>query len=607
MREKRQPGNNRNKKSGMDAVFRNGRPAGRGAGPGARVMAVLRRNRFFLLFLGALAALEFVLSVFLVSRAAEIERDQMLALMYERARALVWTLEGGARFLGGRGRADNLPRLLEEVGRQPGIAWIALVDKRGRIVADSNPAVAGLELYTPEEMARLAPGNYLQGRFSPDDPDIYETWQLFNPGRLYGPGHHKCAPGEPQYVFLALDASDFVRHIRSYISQLTTIAALGSLATLIGAALVFFIYQFLSSRRKLADARALSEQVVRNFPAAIVLTDGCGEIVLCNSPASRIPGIGRGRPLPEKLLDWAAILAELDKKGVIQERESEIAMPEPWPVSLSAALVRDSGGKKAGYLFVLRDMAELRRLQEKLRQSERLSALGSMAAGVAHEIRNPLSSIRGYAVYLSERLKGDPLGRRAADIMAEETERLNRVLTDLLAVAKTPRLSKREISLEEVLRGAAGVAAAEAQNKGLALNLALPQYEAQAGEAGTKKAMLMADPDRLRQAVLNLLINAVEATDRGGRIELALQKISPGAGGRKFWRISVSDTGRGMDEKAMAQAFTPYFSTKAAGTGLGLPIVQQIAEAHGGSASLTSRPGQGSTFYLDLPAEPEQE
>lgn len=564
-----------------------------------------------LLLLGGLALAGLCIAVLVITRAVEREREQMLAAIHGRADSLVWALEGSARFLDPGPHGNGmLARLAEEVARQPGVAWIAITDGAGRILADSNPELAGSVLYTPEELRRLAPGSLTQGRFSPDDPSIYETWRLFAPGRLRGVhGRRAGAPPGPETaagrcIFVALDVTGMEERLEEYVLHLWFMAGLVLVAALAMAALGLLFQRYRSSRRRLADAEALAAQVVRNYPAGLVVLDSAGEVRLCNARARSLLGMDAADAAPASMtarlagtgLDWPALMAELDGGVRLLEREMELWRPQgaPLPVQLTAARLSGSGREPLGYLFALRDLGEIRSLQRQLRQHERLSALGNLAAGLAHEIRNPLSSIRGYATYLTERLRGDPLGHATGQTLIEETERLNRVLSDLLSLARPRDLARAPVSLGGVLSRVVAVATPDASEKGVRLRLSLPEGGADTAEV---------DADRLMQAVLNLVINAIQATDAGGEVEVALARGRGQEPAQDCWRISVRDTGCGMSAATAAQIFTPYFSTKADGTGLGLSIARQIVEQHGGEISAGSLPGRGTTMTILLPVE----
>lgn len=592
-----------------------------------------RHSRFFWQLLAGLALAGVCAAAFLVARGAEQEKAQMLANMQGRADVLIWALEGSARSFGHM-RRNPMLGLVEEVAKQPGVAYIALVDADGRILIHSKPELVGTLLYSREAMQKLVPGENSQSRFSPDNAGVFETYKQFTPSRprgngmnmprhmgmrrmmdrqrIPGDGHHSLSPAGPENnaVFVGLDASHFADNLHEYVFHLSAIAGLITLAALTGTVLLFYIHNYRFSRKMLEDTQALAAQVINSYPAALVVTDPQGIIVLSNRHGRKMLGFSGQEKTPPSLrefplLDWQALMGELDAGKVILEREADLfrSRADSLPVSLSAAKIIGSENIFLGYLFILRDLGEIRRLQKQLRQHERLSALGNLAAGVAHEIRNPLSSIKGYATYLTEKLKNDKMAYATGNILIQETERLNRVMSDLLSVAKPLDLRLQPARIESVLEQAVRVASSDAKEKGVAVHLRLPP------PGSFPERDILLDADRLMQALLNLLVNAVQATDSGGSVEVALANGRPRAtdegGGADergaFWSISVSDTGCGMPAQTVAQLFTPYFTTKASGTGLGLVITQQIVEQHGGEIKVFSRPGMGTTFTILLP------
>lgn len=572
------------------------------------------------LVLAAIALLGLLAAAMLINRAIDTERSQMLAAIHGRADSLVWALEGSVRSLGGKGSDSGaLAHLVAEVARQPGIAWIVITDAAGHILADSNPELTGETLYAPEEMRRLAPGSISQGRFSPDDPSIYEIWRLFAPGRLRGfPAGHESKPGKRgaygNCIFVGLDVTGMEEKLEDSEARLWFVAVLVMVAALAMALLAMLLRRYRSSRRLLADAEALAAQVVQNYPAGLMVLDRAGRVLLCNARARAMLGLeksergdapaGDSPKLAETGLDWFSLMDELEKGVGLVQREQELYRLDaaPLPIELAASRIHDSNDQPLGYLFSLRDLGEIRSLQRRLRQHERLSALGNLAAGLAHEIRNPLSSIRGYATYLAERLRGDALGLATSQILIEETERLDRVLSDLLNLARPRELARQPTSLGAVLSRVLTVAAPDAAENGVRLYSSLVP--------GNDLALI--DADRLMQAVLNLVINAIQATDAGGEVEVALdrqpeaesdsaQAQNAAGTGAPMWRIRVRDTGCGMAADTAAEIFTPYFTTKANGTGLGLSLAQQTVELHGGVISASSLPGRGTTITILLP------
>jgi two-component system sensor histidine kinase HydH len=239
-----------------------------------------------------------------------------------------------------------------------------------------------------------------------------------------------------------------------------------------------------------------------------------------------------------------------------------------------------------GSVLLIRDLREIRELQEKVRRGERLASLGRLAAGVAHEIRNPLSSIRGFAQYFRNRFKDQKEELEYASIMVKEVDRLNRVITELLDFARPKEPRREPHSLEEILDHTLEVLRPE---------LAKKKAEVEKGYE-SELPLARVDRDQLSQALLNLLINSLEAMEEGGKVRVGLRRE-----GRDSLRVSISDTGKGIPGEDLEKVFEPFFSTKRKGTGLGLAIVHQIVESHGGHIRVESKEGEGTDFQIVLP------
>jgi two-component system sensor histidine kinase HydH len=229
----------------------------------------------------------------------------------------------------------------------------------------------------------------------------------------------------------------------------------------------------------------------------------------------------------------------------------------------------------------------LQRLRKEVERNQRFAAIGRLAAVVAHEIRNPLSSIKGFATFFRQRPGAVPDDVKVADIMIQEVERLNRVITELLEYSRPLSLARGKANLAELVRNTLGTIQQLAQEKGVTVCADLP--------AGVPEAML--DADRMTRVFLNLFLNAIAAMESGGVLSVAVCREDA-----KTLRATVSDTGAGIRGEDLGRVFEPYFTTKPSGTGLGLAIVQRIVEAHGGEIRLESEPGKGTTFTILLPA-----
>ncbi|MGG8098787.1 two-component system sensor histidine kinase ZraS [Klebsiella aerogenes] len=230
-------------------------------------------------------------------------------------------------------------------------------------------------------------------------------------------------------------------------------------------------------------------------------------------------------------------------------------------------------------------------LQEAMARKEKLMALGHLAAGVAHEIRNPLSSIKGLAKYFAERTPPGGEAQELALVMAKEADRLNRVVSELLELVRPAHLNYQPVDINALIHHSLQLVSQDAQSRGIELQFT-PRPEL---------TTIKADPDRLNQVLLNLYLNAMQAIGRDGVIHVSASEAD-----RQRVKIVVKDSGKGMSDEELQAIFTPYFTTKADGTGLGLAVVQNIIEQHGGTIRAESQPGAGAIFTLWLPVDAQR-
>jgi PAS domain S-box-containing protein len=249
----------------------------------------------------------------------------------------------------------------------------------------------------------------------------------------------------------------------------------------------------------------------------------------------------------------------------------------------STSPIFDMEGVFLGTVHVVRNVTELKELQDKLQSSERMAALGEVAAKVAHEIRNPLVSVGGFAKRLEGRLEGNQ--KEYARIISKEVARLEEILKDILGFVKEVRIAKKKVPLNEVVKDVIKLLKNDFKERG---NAAVSEMDVSGLE-------LIIDPNRMKEALLNVVSNANQATD-GGTITVRTYAEDSGA------VVEVSDTGCGIKEEDISRIFDPFFTTRPTGTGLGLAIAKRIVEEHDGAISVTSRfPGEGSTFKIYLP------
>ena len=208
----------------------------------------------------------------------------------------------------------------------------------------------------------------------------------------------------------------------------------------------------------------------------------------------------------------------------------------------------------SGQMLLIQDMTTQKNLESELRRNERHTALGKMAAGVAHELRNPLSSIKGLALLLKSKIKQQSSGAEAADILISEVERLDRSISELLDYSRPEHLSVGQMELVEPIKKAIRLIRSDANAEQIEI---IEQYE-------EEKRLITGDRDKLTQLFLNLFLNSIQAMTGGGRLTVTTRQM------REEILVEVEDSGTGIDEALKEKIFDPYFTTKNEGTGLGL-------------------------------------
>jgi two-component system sensor histidine kinase PilS (NtrC family) len=256
----------------------------------------------------------------------------------------------------------------------------------------------------------------------------------------------------------------------------------------------------------------------------------------------------------------------------------------PGYLGFSMSSLKEPDGRSVGDLLIFQDLTAFRNMEEHVKRVEKLAAIGEMAAGIAHEIKNPLASMSGSTQLLKKEVNNTPVARKLMDILLRETNRLNSLTNDFLLFA---RPSPEEIEPVE-LSSAIGDTLELFKKDGFSQDK-ITVVEDLASDIWTEM-----DPKHTRQILWNLLLNSAQAIDGNGTIQVSLNIVED------MVQVTVKDTGRGMSEETISKIFDPFFTTKAHGTGLGLSIVHRLLESYNGRLDVQSQQGQGSTFTLYL-------
>jgi two-component system sensor histidine kinase PilS (NtrC family) len=348
-------------------------------------------------------------------------------------------------------------------------------------------------------------------------------------------------------------------------------------------------------RGELLSLQALHESVVHSVRSGLMTTDLEGRITLVNTPGQKLlertPSFLYGRHISELFLDALPVLTASSAQGEVRGFTPS-GVEKTFGVTVTPLAVADEG--TLGYLYTFDDRTELRRLEREVRMRDRLAAVGRLAAGIAHEIRNPLASIAGSIKMLPQISPFNEEQRTLVEIITRESTRLNNIITDFLAYSreKSYKFSRTDLLLllEDAL---------------VLLENRLPSSQLKiVREYGATQAFAAVDGDRMKQVFWNLLENAVRAMNQQGAITVFVRPAG------EFWLVGIGDTGPGVSAKLMDKIFEPFQSNFEGGTGLGLAIVYQIVQAHGAKIWVQSAPGGGAEFVLEIlnaraPQEPD--
>jgi len=344
------------------------------------------------------------------------------------------------------------------------------------------------------------------------------------------------------------------------------------------------------------------KHVIDNIPSGLLTSDMQGKVNLVNDTACSILGVTRedaeGKPMKQVLAGIEGWEAREAREGRDDSRipraEIRFLRNDGAEVYLgfSTSPMKDAEGHSIGRVVIFQDLTPIRQMEERVRIADRLAGVGELAAGLAHEIRNPLASIAGSSQLLREASASSGESATLLEIIGRESERLNGLITDFLAYTGPSQRNTTRLDVAALLQEVAeAVRAGEAREKGVAIEL-----------SPLKALVVEGDGEQLKQVVWNFVRNAVQAVPRGGQVMIdGFEQIRHGS---RYVVAMVIDDGAGIAPGIIEKIFNPFFTTKEGGTGLGLSISQRIVHQHKGFIEVRPAPGKGCAFSVFLPAAP---
>ncbi len=511
---------------------------------------------------------------------------------------------------------DPLQAIIDASARIPDISYIILTDLDGNITNSSEADQIskkygnGLDLHALVQSGKT---EYRKIR-DKDGNKVFEVYRVFlkkitpglsrggqmrpqNRNRRYQRQRSFDYPEEEsRIIFIGLDMTHIEAQSKEDTRELFKKGFYLLLIGFAGISLLILVQAYRSAQTSLSRIKALSDNIVENMPIGLIVLDTASNIASFNFTAESLLHISGkdivGKPVEEKLpARFIELINDLrqNKRNIIKEIEIDLDEHGKAYLDINMSILEDNSGILLGYIILFRDLSEVQALKNEVERSTRLASIGRLAAGIAHEIRNPLSSIKGFATYFGERYKDIPEDKNTAQIMVNEVERLNRVITQLLEFARPVDIKKKILDIKTVINHSTKMIERNAGEHDIKIQIDIPP--------GIPHVAF--DSDRINQVFLNLFLNSIEAMENGGKLSIKAD-YEPGSDAVK---IIVSDTGNGISPDAIGNIFDPYYTTKQSGTGLGLAIVHRIIESHDGEIKVESNPGAGTSVIITLPLD----
>lgn len=392
-------------------------------------------------------------------------------------------------------------------------------------------------------------------------------------------------PDQPlsQYV---LSSRDFQLAL---VSNLVGITAVALLATNLARRAQVVGARLLVAEQSAARLEQLNDDIVRSISSGLITADDDGRIIGVNPAAREIlrdrAGALIGQPLSSVLPSYAKeLMNEPPKRADVVGRRAD---GSEFPMGYTLSALVDASGNPSGLLLSFQDLTEIKTLRDQAERARQLAVLGQLATGLAHEIRNPLSSISGSVEMVRESNALSPEDGRLLGIVISEVERLNSLVTTMLQVGRPSRIEPQPIDLRSIASDVVVVARGEGS----------PSNRLRIDEiAPDEPVIARVDPDRMRQVLWNLVKNAVQASPYKSTVEV---RTGRNGDGRPF--VEIADEGPGISEDRRERLFDMFYSGRSHGVGLGLALVKQIVDQHEGQIEIMDRAEKGTIFRVTLP------
>ncbi len=549
--------------------------------------------------------------------------------LIEKGETVIRSFEAAVRF-GMMSRELDKPllySLLEETSKNSDVGYIKISDMDGYILAGNNTADIGKKLSPVYHQSQNLDNTQPNSRITTDKKGnkFLEVYRFFSShgtnmrggkgsgmgGQMHGGQgrQNQCRAiiqklliGGPEntltnpilYIHIGIPIKSFGIIDTNEIKRVIGISIILLITGLFGVVGIFTFHNMKQTKTILSEVKAFSDTLVENMPAGLVFVSDKHYITAVNDSAGRILNINPdniiNHPIEKTLMCdiWKEVSERIsyaeshEKEFIYQNIETDDKFLE-----ISTTTLKDKRSMVLGYIILIKDQTELEALRNNIAKNKRLVSIGKLSAGVAHEIRNPLSSIKGFATYFGERYSENPEDVEISEIMIQEVERMDRVIKQLLDFSKPVSLDRRDIHLDSLMKEFLKLESLEKKGREIEIRSHFPDTN----------VLISADRDKIRQVLLNLWLNSMAAIKKKGKIDITCNVNQK----QNMSVIEFKDNGCGIKSENLSHVFDPYFTTRKTGTGIGLSIVHSIIDAHNGKIEVMSEENKGTTFKIYLP------
>lgn len=607
--------------------------------------SLFKKTRLMFISPWLLAAAIGLLSLIIIIFAAnniKREKGMLSEGLFRKGEAIIRFVEAGMRasfmtgMVGGfmglnvpdvKRIADQTQRLIEQATESPDIHYIAVIDVSGKVLVHSDSEKIGNTINKDMNILVKAFTGETFHIVKQPNQKVFEVLRPFRPFKDRGainrwreqikqqhPAKIDISPDadalsgsmqqlslgadtHPQFILVGLDMTELEDTIRRYRFQMIFLSITLLLVGLGGWISLMAAQGYSISQEALNRVQAFTSLLISRLPVGIIATDQEGKIRTFNNTAAKMTGrsVESVRDVqPEFALPQEVSRFFPPHKNSDEMKDRDVSLTGLDNVHYSLHLISlpvyNQDSSFMGRVLLMYDLSELKRLEKEIQRHDRLVALGKMAAGVAHEVRNPLSSIKGFATLLGAKFKDGTQEHEAADLLVYEAERLNRSITELLNYARPTALNKEKLNIGDMVASSLKLVGSDAHALGVKTSL----------EIASDIPEIDIDRDKINQVLLNLYLNglqAMEVSDLEKELKVAVHLDA--SGGTVI--IEVQDNGKGIPQENIDKVLDPYFTTKPEGTGLGLALAYKIIDEHNGTIRFKSSKGHGTTVTVTIP------